>query len=76
MGRKVQFKVVRAGPTFSKDGEAVYKICVKSSELDCISKKLAGPGYKQFAGGLNIVVGVRKIKLIKYLLFAPHLCII
>ena len=65
VGRKVVFEVIRAGPTFPTrywyGAEAVYKIWVRSPQLNYISKRLAGPGYKP-PGGFNIVVGVRKIK--------------
>ena len=65
VGKKVTFDVVRAGPTFPNrywyGAEAVYKIWVRSPQLNSTSKKLAGPGYKP-PGGFNIVVGVRSIK--------------
>jgi len=65
VGKKIEFKVVRAGPTFPTrrwyGAEAVYRIFVKSPELDKLCRKIAGPKYKP-PGGFNIVVGVRKIE--------------
>ena len=65
VGRGVTFEVVRESTTFPNmywyRMEAVYKIWVRSPELDDVCRRLAGPGYKP-PGGFNIVVGVRKIK--------------
>ena len=64
VGRKVMFELIRAGPTYTKEAEAVYKIWVRSSELVNISKKMDGPGYSKFPGDFNIVLGVRRNKKI------------
>jgi len=65
IGKKIEFKVVRAGPSFPTrrwyGAEAVYKIWVKSAELDKVCMETAGPEYKP-PGGFNIVVGVRRIE--------------
>ena len=65
VGKRMEFEVIRAGTTFPTrywyGTEAVYKIWVRSPELDDVCMRLAGPGYKP-PGGFNIVVGVRKIK--------------
>ena len=64
VGKRVEFEVVRAGTTFPTrywyGAEAVYKIWVRSPELDDVCRRLAGQ-YKP-PEGFNIVVGVRKIK--------------
>merc|ERR1711936_1264677 len=66
IGKKIEFEVLRAGPSFPTrrwyGAEAVYKIFVKSAELDKLCRKIAGPEYKPPAGGFNIVVGVRRIE--------------
>ena len=65
VGKRMEFEVIRAGTTFPTrywyGTEAVYKIWVRSPELDDVCRRLAGPGYKP-PGGFNMVVGVRKIK--------------